>query len=152
MTNVVGKVMPIIRYRTGDIVTLSNAPCECGRTLGTVTVSGGRAADFVVTSDGKWVAGYFIIYIARSTPGVVKFQLIQREKGRMTVQLVTDDNFPPDGCDRVRNAVQQRLDSDDEITVQQVDDIKPAPSGKYRPVIGDVAAGLRAEAQAEAKA
>lgn len=151
LTNIVSKVMPVIRYRTGDIVTLSNAPCPCGRTLSSVKISGGRAADFVVTSDGKWVAGYFIIYICRSVPGIVKFQLIQQEAGRMTVQLVTDGEFPPDGCDRVRVGVEQRLASDDRITVEQVDDIKPAPSGKYRPVIGQVAQALRAAAEAEAR-
>jgi phenylacetate-CoA ligase len=150
LTNIVSRVMPVIRYRTGDIVTLSKAPCPCGRTLSSVKVSSGRAADFVVTSDGKWVAGYFIIYICRSVPGIVKFQLIQRETGRMTVQLVTDGEFPPDGAERVRRAVCQRLASDDEITVEQVPDIKPAPSGKYRPVVGKVAQSLRA-AEAETK-
>lgn len=145
LTNIVSKVMPVIRYRTGDIVTLSDAPCQCGRTLGSVKISGGRAADFVVTSDGKWVAGYFIIYICRSVPGIVKFQLTQRQRGKITVRVVTDGEFPADGCERVKRGVEQRLDSDDEITVEQVDDIKPAKSGKYRPVIGDLAAALRAE-------
>jgi len=144
LTNIVGKVMPIIRYRTGDIVTLSSDPCPCGRTLSSVKVSGGRAADFVVTSDGKWVAAYFIIYICRSVPGIVKFQLHQERRGHMTVRLVTDDNFPPDGEDRVLRGVQGRLRSDDEIAVEQVSDIHAAPSGKYRPVISKVAEELRA--------
>ncbi len=37
----------------------------------------------------------------------------------------------------------ERLQSDDEVGVQVVDDIRPAPSGKYRPVIGTLAAKLR---------
>ena len=143
LTNLVGKVMPVIRYRTGDIVTLSEKPCPCGRPLGHVKVSGGRAADFAVTSDGKWVAGYFIIYICRSVPGIVKFQLRQERLGEMTVFLVTDGSFPADGEDRVRRGVEQRLRSDDVIHVQQVEDIAPAPSGKYRPVISKVAEELR---------
>jgi len=148
LTNIVGKVMPIIRYRTGDIVTLSSDPCPCGRTLSSVKVSGGRAADFVVTSDGKWVAAYFIIYICRSVPGIVKFQLHQERRGHMTVRLVTDGSFPPNGEDRVLRGVQERLRSDDEIAIEQVDDIHPAPSGKYRPVISKVAEELRAAARA----
>ena len=143
LTNLVSKVAPVIRYRTGDIVTLSDEPCSCGRTLGSVKVSGGRAADFVVTSDGKWVAAYFIIYICRGVPGVVKFQVVQERLGELTVSLVTDEQFPPDGEDRVRRGVEQRLRSDDVIHVRQVDDIQPAPSGKYRPVISKVAEELR---------
>ncbi len=64
----------------------------------------------------------------------------------MTVLLVTDGNFPADGCERVRRGVVQRLRSDDRITVEVVDDIRPAPSGKYRPVLGKVAEELRAAA------
>ena len=33
VTNIVGKAFPIIRYRTGDIVTLSQKECACGRKL-----------------------------------------------------------------------------------------------------------------------
>jgi len=142
ITSLISPVMPIIRYRTGDIVTLSNEPCPCGRSLGRITISGGRIADFVVTRQGKWVAGYFLIYICRSVPGIVKFQAVQDRVGEVRVSLATDEHFPPDGCDRVKAAVQARLASDDEITVERVDDIQPAPSGKYRPVIGKVAENL----------
>ena len=143
ITSLISRVMPVIRYRTGDIVTLSNEACPCGRSLGRITISGGRIADFVVTRQGKWVAGYFLIYICRGVPGIVKFQAVQDRVGEVRVSLVTDAHFPPDGCDRVKAAVQARLASDDEITVEVVDDIAPAPSGKYRPVIGNLAEQLR---------
>ena len=142
VTSLISRAMPVIRYRTGDIVTLSDEPCPCGRSLRSLVISGGRIADFVVTDKGKWVAGYFIIYICRSVPGVVKFQAIQERSGEVRVLLVTDGNFPPDGCERVRRAVQARLASDDRIDVEVVEDIPPAPSGKYRPVIGRVAEQL----------
>ncbi len=143
VTSLISRVMPVIRYRTGDIVTLSDEPCPCGRSLGRITISGGRIADFVVTRQGKWVAGYFLIYICRGVPGIVKFQAVQDRVGELRVSLVTDANFPADGCDRVKAAVQARLASDDEITVRVVPDIAPAPSGKYRPVIGNLAEELR---------
>jgi hypothetical protein len=60
----------------------------------------------------EWVVGYSFIYIARSVKGIVKVQ------------------------------VQKRLNSDDKIIVKIVDDVKPAPSGKYRPVISKVAEEL----------
>lgn len=139
VTSLISRAMPVIRYRSGDIVTLSDAPCPCGRSLRSLVVSGGRIADFVVTRQGKWVAGYFLIYICRGVPGVVKFQAIQERVGEVRVLLVTDGNFPPDGTERVKSAVKARLASDDEIRVERVDDIQPAPSGKYRPVVGKVA-------------
>jgi len=142
VTSLISRVMPVIRYRTGDIVTLSSESCPCGRSLGRITISGGRIADFVVTRQGKWVAGYFLIYICRGVPGIVKFQAVQDRVGEVRVSLVTDEQFPADGVERVKAAVQARLASDDEISVECVDDIQPAPSGKYRPVIGKVAEQL----------
>jgi len=139
VTNLVGMVMPIIRYRTGDIVTLSDVPCPCGRTLGSLTISGGRVAEFIVTSGGTWIPAYAFIYICRSVPGVVKFQVRQDTPGEIRVLLATDANFPPDGTEQVVQKARQRLQSDDHVTVELVDDIEPAPSGKYRPVVSKVA-------------
>jgi phenylacetate-CoA ligase len=148
LTNLVSTVMPVIRYRTGDIVTLSSKPCPCGVNLGSVTVSGGRIADFVVTSTGSWIPAYAFIYICRSVKGVVKFQAQQNEPGEIHVLVATDDNFPPDGKEQVARLVRQRLQSDDRVVVEVVDDIEPAPSGKYRPVVSKVAEERLKEATA----
>jgi phenylacetate-CoA ligase len=142
VTNIVGPAFPVIRYRTGDIVTLSQQPCACNRTLSSIVISGGRVADFVVTKEGKWVVGYSFIYIARSIEGIVKFQVVQEEVGEINIHLVVDGRFPSDGKEQVKNKAAQRLGGDDKINVKIVDDIKPAKSGKYRPVISKVAEEL----------
>lgn len=142
VTNIVGPAFPIIRYRTGDIVTLSRETCSCGRSLSSIKISGGRAVEFVVTRAGKWVVGYSFIYIARSVKGIVKFQVIQEKIGEICIRLAVDHQFPKDGVDQVKAKATQRLGGDDEIIVEIVDDIQPAPSGKYRPVISKVAEEL----------
>jgi len=147
LTNLFSTLMPIIRYRTGDIVTLSSEPCRCGLNLHSLKISGGRVADFVVTSDGKWIPGYAFIYICRSVKGIVKFQAQQDRRGEICVVLVTDESFPADGREQVARQARARLRSDDEVAVQIVDDIRPAPSGKYRPVVSKVAEELLPAAQ-----
>jgi len=142
VTNIVGPAFPIIRYRTGDIVTLAHEPCACGRTLSRIRISGGRAVEFVVTKAGKWVVGYSFIYIARSVPGVVKFQVVQEKLGEIGIRLVVDERFPADGVERIRTQAAKRLGGDDRVDVEIVDDIAPARSGKYRPVVSRVAEEL----------
>lgn len=142
LTNLVSAIMPMIRYRTGDIVTLGSEPCGCGLTLGSVKITGGRVADFVVTSDGRWIPGYAFIYICRSVKGIIKFQAQQDRRGEVRVLLVTNGSFPPDGAEQVARQARARLRSDDQVVVQVVDDINPAPSGKYRPVVSKVAEAL----------
>ena len=143
VTNLVGLATPLIRYRTGDAVTLSDAPCPCGRSLRSLTVSGGRMLDFVVTSQGRWVGGVAFIYTMRAIKGIVKFQVRQEQIGQVRVLLAVDKEFPPGGIDQVRSVVGKRLGCDDEVLVELVDDIEPAPSGKYRPVVSRVAEQLR---------
>ena len=138
VTNITAPVMPVIRYRTGDVVTLSNEPCQCGRSLSSIKISGGRIADFVITDQGKWVVGYSFIYICRSVKGIVKFQVRQDRIGQIRILLATDEKFGPDGVEQVTRAARARLDSTDEIIVELVDDIQPAASGKYRPVVSKV--------------
>lgn len=147
VTNIMGPAMPIFRYRTGDMVELSDTPCPCGRSLSRIRISGGRIADFILTDQGKWVVGYSFIYICRSVKGITKFQVRQDRVGEIRILLVTDANFPPDGIDQVAQAARARLASTDTILVQQVDDIPPAPSGKYRPVISTVTQQLMERGQ-----
>jgi phenylacetate-CoA ligase len=139
ITNIFSQVMPMIRYRTGDRVTLSRDPCPCGLTLGSLRISGGRVAEFVVTADGRWIPGYAFIYICRSIEGIIKFQLRQNIQGDIRILLAVDENFPADGCQQVAEQARGRLRSDDRVTVEVVDDIRPAPSGKYRPVVSTLA-------------
>lgn len=139
ITSLISAVMPMIRYRTGDIVTLSSQRCSCGLSLRSLQVSGGRVADFIVTADGRWVPGYAFIYICRSVQGIVKFQARQDHCGEIRVFLVTDATFPSNGIEQVAQKVRDRLNSRDRIEVQIVPDIAPAPSGKYRPVASKVA-------------
>ena len=135
VTNIVSPVMPMIRYRTGDMVTLSRYSLPVRSEAGHVKVSGGRVADFVITRDGRWIPGYAFIYICRSVSGIVKFQVQQERLGELRVLLVTDAAFPSDGMDQVARQVRDRLRSDDRVTVERVEDIAPAASGKYRPVV-----------------
>lgn len=139
VTNLVSTVMPIIRYRTGDMVTLSSEACSCGLKLNRVRISEGRIADFVVTADGRWIPGYAFIYICRSLNGILKFQVQQERPGEVRVLLAVDGQFPSDGVSKVEHLVRSRLRSSDMVNVQVVPDIRPAPSGKYRPVISKVA-------------
>jgi phenylacetate-CoA ligase len=101
----------------------------------------------VVTKAGKWVVGYSFIYIARSVPGIVKFQVVQDRIGEILIRLAVDERFPADGIEKVKNKAAQRLGGDDEIHVEIVDDIAPARSGKYRPVISKVAEELYGKRQ-----
>lgn len=48
LTSLTREAFPLIRYRTGDISSLDNSPCSCGRTLARMSRISGRADDIII--------------------------------------------------------------------------------------------------------
>jgi len=48
ITTLTKEALPLIRYRTGDIVSLTHAPCACGRTLPRISKIQGRTDDMLI--------------------------------------------------------------------------------------------------------
>src|SRR5947207_4183228 len=47
-TTLTKQALPLVRYWTGDIASLSTAPCSCGRTLVRMSRIAGRADDMLI--------------------------------------------------------------------------------------------------------
>ncbi len=73
--------MPVVRYRTGDVVVRTNEPCSCGRRLS--RIEGGilgRADDMLIVR-GVNVYPSAIDNLIRSLPEIVEYQVeIRRER------------------------------------------------------------------------
>jgi phenylacetate-CoA ligase len=93
-TSLYRKAMPLLRYRTRDIVQMSDRRCPCGRTL--LTFEGGVHARL---DDMKKVRG-IIVYprrveeIVRPHEGVDEFQIVFRRQDGLDDVLVRVDPAP----------------------------------------------------------
>jgi len=93
-TSLYRKAMPLVRYRTRDVVQLADRPCPCGRTL--LALEGGVLARL---DDMKKVRGV-IVYprrieeIVRAHRGVDEFQVIFRRVEGLDDILVRIDPAP----------------------------------------------------------
>ena len=47
-TTLLKEAQPLIRYRTGDIASVTTEPCACGRTMGRITALRGRLDDMLI--------------------------------------------------------------------------------------------------------
>ena len=139
ITHLDNYAMPFIRYRTGDIGRQTNETCPCGRGLEIIKDIKGRTTDFIIAPDGRWVHGLALIYVLRDIPGVLQYQIIQEDVDSIRILIVINDDFPPNGVEQIRESVVARLGSDVQVDVEQVSEITPDPSGKFRYVISWVA-------------
>ncbi|ROR29637.1 phenylacetate--CoA ligase family protein [Inmirania thermothiophila] len=129
---------PFIRYRTGDVAVLDDAPCPCGRGLPVLREVMGRTTDFVVARDGTVMHGLALIYVVRDLPGIERFRIEQESLERTRVLLVPGPGFEAGHVERIRAGFRQRLGEGVEIDVETVERIPPLPSGKHRYVISRV--------------
>ncbi len=138
VTHLATRDFPFIRYRTGDIGVLDDQPCTCGRTLPLLKSIEGRSTDFLVAKDGTVMHGLSLIYIVRDLPGVRQFKIVQESLDIIRILLVTDASFDPACLAGIVSGVKARLGAGVLVEIEQVREIPPEKSGKYRYVVSRV--------------
>ena len=126
---------PFVRYRTGDVGSLSEDTCPCGRGLPLLAEIEGRSTDFVKAADGTVLHGLALIYVLREIPEVERFKIIQESITCITVQLVTSVSDTEQLEKTVAEQFRHRLGDSLVITFDYVSEIEREASGKFRYVI-----------------
>lgn len=129
---------PFVRYRTGDVGSLSGDGCPCGRGLPLMGEIEGRSTDFIRAPDGTVIHGLALIYVLREIPGIEEFKIIQESVDRVTVQLVTATGDRGAVEKHVTDQFRQRLGSALTVNFEYVDKIGREASGKFRYVVSHV--------------
>jgi phenylacetate-coenzyme A ligase PaaK-like adenylate-forming protein len=93
LTNLANRVQPVIRYELGDPIEVNPEPCPCGCRLPAIRVQG-RTDDILAfrTDDGRRIRilPLAVVAVAKETPGLHRFQLIQTAPQRLTVRMEAD--------------------------------------------------------------
>jgi phenylacetate-CoA ligase len=140
VTHLATSDFPFIRYATGDVGALSNATCPCGRSLPLLQKIEGRSTDFLVAHDGTVMHGLALVYILRDLPQVKEFKIIQESLTLTRVQLVALPMLDKVVRHSIESQFKARLGPAVVIVIDEVVDIAPEKSGKFRYVISKVMA------------
>jgi len=126
--------MPLIRYRTGDLIEIKRDEkrCACGRGLPLCARILGREQDLLVTPDGRYIANAAILF--NFVKGVQGFQIVQHERDRFVVRVVADAEFTSKERDRVVRTL-RRLVGPASVPMSAA---RPSPGQKYRSVVSHV--------------
>ena len=121
--------MPLIRYQTGDLVTLGDgAPCECGRTYRTVGRIDGRLQDMIVAPDGRYLGSLEHAFF--DAPGVQMSQIVQETTAGIEVKIVRAEDFVSEDLERVEARLRRMVGDEMDIEISLVDSIPPGQNGK----------------------
>lgn len=129
------RVMPLIRYRTGDFVKLSesNQVCSCGRSFPIVSRVIGRQDDYIHLGDGRRIGR--MDHVFKGMAGIAEAQIVQDRIDRIKVLIVPLQGFSPTDERKLIENVHQRTGTEIHVTVETVPSIPRTRNGKFRSVI-----------------
>jgi len=126
---------PLIRYRIGDRMAWDEdpTPCACGSSTPRIFRIEGRVIDAVWSEERGRINLGNISNCVKDTPGVLKFQVIQRKTNEVNVWLVVNHGVH-DESERMRleREFVARLGRKMRFRFDYCDEIPVEPSGKYR--------------------
>lgn len=138
LTGLTNELMPLIRYRIGDLARgqPKYRDCNCGRSMPVIEEIIGRQDETIITEDGMRVP--MLSYnVFKNKEGVKESQIIQEDYTTIRVKVVPADDF---GSPTEENIVEDIRDKvgDVDVHVEIVDKIDRTNSGKFRSVINNV--------------
>ena len=130
VTHLATRDYPFIRYRTGDIASLSEETCSCGRGLPLLTDIQGRNTDFVVAAEGTVLHGLALIYVVHDLNEVRTFKIVRKNREHTRILLAPEAGGDMTGIDTIIiDGFRCRLGA--KVTVKFVDAVLAEKSGKF---------------------
>jgi phenylacetate-CoA ligase len=92
VTSLTNLAMPFIRYRTGDMGSLSSGGCPCGAAGTYLTLLAGRENGSIRLRDGTTVPAMTLIRVLRRQRECERFQIVQDEPGCVQVRVCVSES------------------------------------------------------------
>lgn len=124
----------LLRFDIGDIVTLSDAPCKCGRKSGlTLKSIEGRAVNLTISTDGRAVTQAEADRAIAGISCISDYQVIQTAYEKYSISYTAEDSVPsPDVEYALHKTLAPVYGEKAEFEFSRVDGLPPDPPGKYR--------------------
>lgn len=134
VTTLLNDVMPLIRYKIGDLGKISYKKCQCGRESPVLEELYGKVGA-VIVSQGRRVPTAAIAIAFEYLEHIKRAQIIQDEPEKAVVKLVKKPGFKPSEEEFMLWELRKMLGDKISIDVQYVDEIPPGKNGKYQMVV-----------------
>ncbi len=106
ITSLTKQAFPIIRYRTGDITSLDQTPCRCGRTHVRMKSVMGRADDMLIVNGVNVFPSQVEHVLANVEEITLNYQIIADKKGyldSLEIMVEVNDQMPMDSIGALEN-------------------------------------------------
>lgn len=130
--------MPFIRYDTGDLGTITDQACSCGRGYKLLKDVVGRSVDIFVTPDGTNIHGWFFLYVFwKYSKGIKEYQVVQEKLDKIVIRIVRDESVNDIQLDKIRETIMEKS-KEWVVEFKFVESIDRTKSGKYKFIINEL--------------
>ena len=131
VTDLYSNAMPLIRYETGDLGTMTKG-CSCGYDGKVLKTISGRKIESILDENNNEVSPFSINVKMKDYKNIYQFQFIQEDYNRYKLLLIVSEEF--EGEKVILSGLKKILGKNANIQMELVESIPPLPSGK-RPYI-----------------
>ncbi|MEM3549946.1 MAG: AMP-binding protein [Candidatus Bathyarchaeia archaeon] len=134
-------VMPLIRYRIGDLGVMTDEKCPCKRSWPLLKSIEGRSNDFVVLPGGRKISWLYLIRcfyeldFLKKPFSISQYQLVQERPDRIVFKVVKGLNFDQNLLLRIKNNIEEFFAKQGEkleVEIQFVKEIPMERTGKRK--------------------
>ena len=112
ITTLTKQALPLIRYRTGDITSLTKEPCKCGRTISRMESIVGRADDMLIISGVNVYPSQIEHVIANVNGTSLNYQIVAQKKGyldRLEIIVEVGENSSKSDYNKIEQELKTAL-------------------------------------------
>ncbi len=131
--------MPLIRYQTGDVGSISKKSCDCDRGLPIMDEVKGRTSDFILHPGGHLIHGESFSHAFYGIREIARFQVHKKTIQSLEINLVEGKGFSNIHKKMVSQKVKEIIGEEVSIKINVVSDIPLPVSGKFKFAISDIA-------------
>lgn len=135
-TGLHNRAMPFIRYEIGDIASLDDQPCPCGRQAPMVTKIDGRIESYIITPDGRQLGR--LDFLFKKSDNILEAQLVQNELERVTFNIVRGPHYCKADEERLIKDIHTYMGDAFAIDLHYLEAIPKDGQGKFRQIISSV--------------
>ncbi|MGL6258271.1 phenylacetate--CoA ligase family protein [Vibrio sp. WXL210] len=136
-TNFINHLYPILRYRTGDFVTITNqGPCQCGKVTLSFDYIEGRLCDYITDKLGNNVSS--VAHISKGIHGLLATQIIQQSEDTIEAHVVVNEAFDSHQQELLIAKCKLKLGDSMKVIIKEVEKIPRTENGKVIQVISNM--------------
>jgi phenylacetate-coenzyme A ligase PaaK-like adenylate-forming protein len=130
-------IMPFIRYRTGDIATISHDTSMWGIKGNLWERIDGRAVELIKTKDGRWIMIAALLFGTHdeTLANVVKLQVDQKKQGDLLLRIIKNSKYTSQDEQNIKTMIDELSNGGFNVSFEYINNIPKTESGKHKLLI-----------------